>query len=724
MKKLCILFFILLSALCFGQSKSTPALTIDSLKLVVKSTNNPLEKLKTLNVLSEQLWLKADYTGARTYINQALKIEEDELKKEKNKDYLKEKAYTYNNIAIIYRFLGDYSLSLENHLIALKIREEIDDKRGLARSYLGIASIYSLIGKNEVSLQYNLKAKKLFEDVKDTLFTAYTCSHIADNYFESNNFKEAESYNSKAMLFFSQTFNLIGVSDCLSLAGYIYEKQANYKDALENFRSSLVICLMYKFKDRVISSYIDIARLYITTNQIKNARQCIDSALILTKQTGAKIQYKEIYYLKYKMDSVSKKLNSAIENLKLYYNYKDSLVNQKSSEEITQIQSRFESEKLEKIKQLEEERKEQLRKEREQKQEMIIYIISIGLFFMGLLSLFIFRSYRLKQKVNKELYSKNEVIENQKRLVEEKHKEITDSINYAERIQRSFLATKEMLDCNLNQSVTSSAVENYFVFFKPKDVVSGDFYWAANIVSSSGVESFAIATADSTGHGVPGAVMSLLNITSLEKAIETQTQPHDILNTTRKIIIERLKKDGSEEGGKDGMDCSLLVFDFANMKLQIAAANNPVWIVRTVTSSGAESSVTSSEPPLSVTSSEVEKQTEKGLDSARPDNTKEIIEIKPDKMPVGKHDKQDIPFTLHEINLQKGDVIYTLTDGFSDQFGGEKGKKFMSKNLRELLAHNSHLPMQEQKELLEKTFAKWKGDTEQVDDVTVIGIRI
>ncbi|MBS1650722.1 MAG: SpoIIE family protein phosphatase, partial [Bacteroidetes bacterium] len=271
---------------------------------------------------------------------------------------------------------------------------------------------------------------------------------------------------------------------------------------------------------------------------------------------------------------------------------------------------------------------------------------------------------------------------------------------------------------------------------KPKDVVSGDFYWAASTSSATTINKqikpnvepvethdlFYLATADSTGHGVPGAIMSLLNITSLEKTIETNTQPHDILNATRKIIIERLKKDGSAEGGKDGMDCSLLVFDFKNKKLQIAAANNPVWIVR--------NPVTSSEVESSVTSSEVEKQV--GLDCARPDiskkntrpdNTKKIIEIKPDKMPVGKHDRQDIPFTLHKINLQKGDVIYTLTDGFADQFGGESNKKFMSKNLRELLAANAHLPMREQKELLEQTFANWKGDTEQVDDVTIIGIK-
>ncbi len=273
----------------------------------------------------------------------------------------------------------------------------------------------------------------------------------------------------------------------------------------------------------------------------------------------------------------------------------------------------------------------------------------------------------LEQKV----IARTEEVVRQRQIVEEKHKEITDSINYAERIQRSFLATREILDENLR---------DYFVFFKPKDIVSGDFYFAHKLNN----DNFLLATADSTGHGVPGAIMSLLNITSLEKAIENQVQPSDILNTTRKIIIDRLKNDGSDEGGKDGMDCSIICFDFKNRSIIVSAANNPVWIVR-------------------------------GL---------ETIEIKPDKMPVGKHDKQDLSFTQQKIDIQKGDVIYTLTDGFSDQFGGSLGKKFMSKKLRELLAKNANLPMDEQKTILESTFNSWVGDLEQIDDVTLIGIRV
>ena len=221
---------------------------------------------------------------------------------------------------------------------------------------------------------------------------------------------------------------------------------------------------------------------------------------------------------------------------------------------------------------------------------------------------------------------------------------------------------------------------NYFIFFKPKDIVSGDFYWAENLQNGN----FILATADSTGHGVPGAIMSLLNITSLEKAVEHLNNPADILNHTRQTIINRLKRDGSSEGGKDGMDCSLIVFDFKNKQLQIAVANNPVWIVR--------------------------------------DNS--LIEIKADKMPVGKHDKDQEPFTLHTIDMEIGDIIYTLTDGFPDQFGGEKGKKFMSKNLKELLVKHSNLNMHEQKEILNKYFLNWIGNMEQVDDVTLIGIKI
>jgi ligand-binding sensor domain-containing protein/serine phosphatase RsbU (regulator of sigma subunit) len=273
-------------------------------------------------------------------------------------------------------------------------------------------------------------------------------------------------------------------------------------------------------------------------------------------------------------------------------------------------------------------------------------------------------------------------VQNQKQLIEQKHKEITDSINYAERIQRSLLASKKILDENL---------KDYFIVFKPKDIVSGDFYWAAKLSNNN----FAIVTADSTGHGVPGAIMSILNISCLEKSVEVEklTTPDEILNHTRTKIIETLKNDGSLEGGKDGMDGSLLSFDFKTNILQCAAANSSTWIVRTSSSSEVN-------------------------------NKPELIEIKADRFPIGKHDRDDTSFTLHTLNIQKGDVIYTLTDGFPDQFGGLKGKKFKHKHLKELLLEIAHEPMQTQQQKLNAAFESWKSNLEQVDDVTLIGIKI
>lgn len=187
--------------------------------------------------------------------------------------------------------------------------------------------------------------------------------------------------------------------------------------------------------------------------------------------------------------------------------------------------------------------------------------------------------------------------------------------------------------------------------------------------------------------------MSILNISCLEKAVEVGklSTPDKILNYTRKKIIETLKRDGSPEGGKDGMDGSLLSFDFRKNQLLCASANNPVWVIRPAQS---------------------------------PNTVPKLIELKGDKMPVGKHEKDTIPFTLHHFTLQTGDLVYTLTDGYADQFGGERGKKFTTKRLRELLLNIAHEPMARQKQTLNEVFDRWKGNLEQVDDVCVVGIRI
>jgi serine phosphatase RsbU (regulator of sigma subunit) len=219
------------------------------------------------------------------------------------------------------------------------------------------------------------------------------------------------------------------------------------------------------------------------------------------------------------------------------------------------------------------------------------------------------------------------------------------------------------------------------VYYNPKDIVSGDFYWATNHHNL-----FYLIVADSTGHGVPGAFMSLLNINYLHEAINEKQilEPANILNYVRTRLINSLAEDGSEEGGKDGMDCSLLCFNFERMELQYACAYNSILLIR--------------------------------------DN--QLLELECDRMPVGKGPKGEISFRNYSIEIKPNDLLFALTDGYADQFGGENGKKFMSKNLRELLAKNSHLPMHEQKQILESTFVEWLGNKEQVDDITLIGVRV
>jgi serine phosphatase RsbU (regulator of sigma subunit) len=256
-------------------------------------------------------------------------------------------------------------------------------------------------------------------------------------------------------------------------------------------------------------------------------------------------------------------------------------------------------------------------------------------------------------------------LDHSRKIIQEKNSEIISSINYAKRIQYTLLAHQQLLDENLEQ---------HFVLFKPKDIVSGDFYWA-----TKRDDRFYLAVCDCTGHGVPGAFMSLLNITFLNEAINEKNirEPHEILNHVRRQLIDSISK----EGGRDGMDAILLCFE--KDRITYAAANNAPVLVR----------------------------------------KNEPVSLDTDKMPVGKGEK-DASFTLRTIDAQAGDFLFLYTDGYADQFGGPNGKKFKYKTLNNLLAELSAHSPAEQRSMLEKRFTAWQGELEQVDDVCVIGLRI
>jgi tetratricopeptide (TPR) repeat protein len=593
------------------------------------------------------------------------------------------------NLALIYLNRGDVTGALNLYSKSLQILERSGDKQALAYCINGIGIIYQDQGEYTKALdQYN-KCLNMFKSINDKKGMGYALNNIGVTYQKQNKLNEALEYYFRSNRCREDVGDKNGVAECENNIGYIYKSRNKLKEASEHYSKSLKIREEISDKQGMALSMLNLGIVFAKLGENTKALQYIDNSMKIGKGLGYPKTVRDAAESLFMIHKQTGNHQLALENYELYIKMRDSLSNLETQKATIKQQTKYEYDKQ---KAVEDEKHAAEIKQQEEKagadkkrQNIIIGSVSIVLLLVGVFSVVLFNRFKITQKQKAIIEIKEKETQFQKHLIEEKHREITDSINYAERIQKSFLATQKHLDENLPE---------YFVLFRPKDVVSGDFYWSATLNNGN----FILATADSTGHGVPGAIMSLLNITSLEKAIETKNSPDEILNATRKTIIERLKKDGSEHGGKDGMDCSLISFDLKNKKLLIANANNPIWIV-----SGTD--VQEIKADLSAL-------------------TQNVIEVKADKMPVGKHDKDQESFTLKTIVVKTGDVVYTLTDGFPDQFGGEKGKKYMSKNLRELLAKNSQLPMTEQKVLLEKEFRNWVGDLEQVDDVTVIGIRI
>jgi len=298
---------------------------------------------------------------------------------------------------------------------------------------------------------------------------------------------------------------------------------------------------------------------------------------------------------------------------------------------------------------------------------MIIYFVIAGLVAFAIFGIFMYKRFKITQKQNRIIHEQKQIVEQQKYMVEESQKEVLDSINYAKRIQYALLANDELLTENL---------KSHFILFKPKDIVSGDFYWATKHDNK-----FYLAVCDSTGHGVPGAFMSLLNIGFLSEAIKEKNifEPHKIFNYVRQRLIESISK----EEQQDGMDGILICIEESSDIITYAAAHNAPILVR----------------------------------------ENELIELPKDKMPVGKGEKL-ADFNLHNIKVKQGDTLYLYTDGYADQFGGDKGKKFKYKTLNNLLLSINASTLDEQARILNQNFIDWRDKLDQVDDVLVLGIKI
>jgi serine phosphatase RsbU (regulator of sigma subunit) len=260
----------------------------------------------------------------------------------------------------------------------------------------------------------------------------------------------------------------------------------------------------------------------------------------------------------------------------------------------------------------------------------------------------------------------------QRDTITSQNEQILDSIRYAERIQAAILPPFDHLSDHLS---------DHFILFKPRDIVSGDFYW-----TKQKEDKLLVAVADCTGHGVPGAFLSMLGISSMNEIINRNEglKANEILEKLRDFMITSLHQTGSKGETQDGIEISLCIIDQKAGTLEFSGANRPVYLVR----GGA------------------------------------VQHLKPDRMPIGIYDHQVRPFTSQKVDIKSNDALYLFSDGYVDQLGGPSRKTFRSRKFRELLIEVQQEPMENQKRILDKSLARWQGDVEQIDDIVVIGIRL
>lgn len=665
----------------------------------------------------------AYYPQAIDYYLKAIKLNE-ELG---NNDEI---SITYGSIGIVYKDQGDFIKALDYFFKALKIADELGDKN-LIGTWLGnVGIVYSDQANYPKALEYYFRALKIAEELGKKNHISAWVGNIGNVYYyragaqlgtdkkmADSLYNNALSYYFKALGMAEEIGNKIGIAGKLGNIANVYSDKGDYPKALEYYFKALKMNEELGRKNGIGIILGSIGSLYTEQKKFKDAYTYIYHALTLNDSIGSmdhlQIDYNYLSELYEKaniplQDSLGGKLLSMEQmRLRSLYYYKrsiairDTVFNQENRKLLVQKEMNYEFDKKEIASKAIQERKDVVATAEKKRQQQVLLLVSSVLFLVFVFAGFIFRSLRItrKQKNIIEL-QKNEVsrqkdiadsqriiaeelrkiAEKQKHIVEEKQKEIVDSIFYAKRIQTALLTSDEYIKNNLPAE--------YFIFFQPKDIVSGDFYWALRTPKTrqAGQGLFYIATADCTGHGVPGAFMSLLNISYLnENVIERGIRmPHKILNAQRTEIIKALNPPGSTAVSRDGMDCTLCAFDFEKMLLYFAAAYNPLWLLR----------------------------------------CGELIEFKADKMPVGKYIEEIHSFSLQTIELQKGDIVYTFSDGYADQFGGPEEKKFKYKQLKELLLDIHHLSMKEQKLVLEKTINSWKGNLEQVDDILLIGVKV
>jgi serine phosphatase RsbU (regulator of sigma subunit)/Tfp pilus assembly protein PilF len=664
--------------------------TLDSLENLLPQSSDS-SKIRLLNQLSFNYW-RISATKAKYYSKEAISLaislnDSNQL------------AEAHNNLGRSYYQIGEHNKALEEYFKALEINETLHDSIGISSTSNNIGLVYWNLKEFEEAVKFYRNSLQISEFLKDSNNIASALNNIGIISVENNEFDAGLENFIESLNILIQINDKTRISTAYNNIGFVYELKEQYNEAVKNYQHSLDVAFSQNASFDIAQACNNIGSVYLKINNLENALEFLSIGKENALKINAKTLLEENYLLSSKVyDAIGNK-DMALKSFQQYSSIKDSLMDESKSRQITEMQTKYNTERKEKeiiLKNLE------LEKNKNKIKIQGIVIISITGFAIMIVVLFliVIRQNRIKQKMNSmlkkqnfDILKKTAEIELQKKKIEQQKEEITtqrdlalyqnkeiseqkeeiiDSILYAEKIQRAVFPQEEELKLFFR---------NYFILNKPRDIVSGDFYWIGPYENK-----ILLAVADCTGHGVPGAFMSLLGIAFLNKIILEKgiSTPSLILNNLRQNIIETLHHKGTDRGRSDGMDITLIAFDQKMKNIEVAAANNPLIIIR--------------------------------------DN--KIIEISPDKMPIGVYEELDVPFTNKESILKKDDVLYLFTDGYADQFGGKSNKKLLIKNFKNILLEIHKYDMDHQKVLLESKFKEWKGDTYQIDDILIIGMKI
>lgn len=603
------------------------------------------------------------------YYNRSLKIQE-ELKNKKGI------AGALNNIGVIFEKEGNYAKAIEYYTRSLSIQEELGNDSEIASSLLNIGNIYDNQYDYDKALDYYRRSLSLEEKLNNKEGISKCLFNIADVYADLGNLDTALVYHEKSLSLKQEIGKKDGIANSMSLIGNIYFNKGDNEKARKYNETSLQISNEIGYKSGTVIALQNLSQIYFEMGQFEKSIQLGQKSLKIAREIGIANETKNIARTLYQSYKNKNRFKEALDMHELYITTRDTIESRENQKEVIRQEYKYAYEKqaladsiknaeLQKVKDAE----LAAQKAISEQQRLRSYFLYGGLLVAILIGIFIYNRLKLTRKQKGIIEEQKEQVDHAYYQLEEKNVQIMDSIKYAKRIQTAILPPEKLVN---------NYLKNSFILYKPKDIVAGDFYWL-EVVNNQVL----FAAADCTGHGVPGAMVSVVCNNSLNRAVREyeELDPGRILNKTRELVIEEFEK--SEEDVQDGMDIALCSINGKN--LSYAGANNPLWIIR------------------------------KG--------STEIEEYKPNKQPIGKYTRND-PFESHNTELATGDTFYIFSDGYIDQFGGPKGKKLKSLKFKNLLLSIQDKDMPTQHKILEDYFINWKGDLEQLDDVCVIGVRV